>query len=162
MLIPAQEILSAAARVRPSNKGFISVSENGDETTSNSPTGIKRARGRPRKTAAEVVQLGEVEAEPPTKRPRGRPPKETKPTVREDASSPPRKRGRPKKSEMTSEEPVSGAEAEIEDDATPVCHVSQMNKLTTRCLARRESERRCLLSPRRRSHPRHLVVGVDP
>ena len=110
------------SRVRPSNKGFIAVSEDGDENPAIG-SGIKRPRGRPRKTVPEPVQVEDM-TEPPPKKLR-RPKTETDDVeVEVEIPSPARKRrGRAKKLDRQSNEDA-GAEAEIEDDTTPVSTVT--------------------------------------
>ena len=119
VLLRSQGLLAAASRVLPSNKGFITVSEDGDEMPANL-SGVKRVRGRPRKTASELVEV-EVVAERPTKKPRGRSKKEKDIVeVEVEMISPvPKKWGRLKQSEAKDDEDT-GAEAELEDDTTPV------------------------------------------
>ncbi|ORY20212.1 Man1-Src1p-C-terminal domain-domain-containing protein [Naematelia encephala] len=56
------KLLAAASKIQPSNQGFITVSENGDETTE-----PKKGRGRSRKVS-ETIDA----PEPPAKKPRGR------------------------------------------------------------------------------------------
>ncbi len=109
-------MLAAASRVRASYQGVITVSEDGDESPANGSV-VKRPRGRPRKTAPEPVEAQEV-AELPSKKSRGRP-KKAEDSMEVELPAPvPKKRGRPKKSEEKVDD--AGAEAELEDDTTPV------------------------------------------
>lgn len=95
------------------------MSEDGDESPANS-SGAKRPR-RPRNPvqgSVETEDVAELEPEIIAKKPRGRPKKDAGHVDVDFSSSPPKKRGRPKKIEKRDED--TGAEAELEDDATPV------------------------------------------
>ncbi|KAK4686735.1 hypothetical protein P7C73_g3381, partial [Tremellales sp. Uapishka_1] len=105
--------LSAASSVKASNKGVITVSENGDESAP--AVGVKRPRARGKKTSeiilAEEIQ---VEEEPPVKKARGRSRGSTAGT--EDSKKPTRK---PRKTASLVEEVDAGTEAEAEEDEAP-------------------------------------------
>ncbi|WWD21940.1 hypothetical protein CI109_106428 [Kwoniella shandongensis] len=110
---------AATANIRPSGKGIVTVSENGDESPA-VPT--KRARGRPRKTP--TVELEEpidmiVVEEPPAKKPRGRGRSSVSASVEVDSpvESVKKPRARPRKSTLKVEN--DSGEAEIEEEATP-------------------------------------------
>jgi hypothetical protein len=105
-----QELLGAAAGVRPNGKGIIEVDRDGQESV----IGEKRSRSGGKGKAAEPEET----APPPPKRPRGRPrktapPPEVEVEVEEAETvvatplpeEPKRKRGRPRKSEVKHETP---------------------------------------------------------
>ncbi|RSH85977.1 inner nuclear membrane protein enriched at telomere/subtelomere region [Apiotrichum porosum] len=75
------EILAAHARVKPSGHGIIAVSDNGDETpliVPPTPSGVKRGRGRPKKSVVpgpieqDVIDEHEAAPAPPAKKARSR------------------------------------------------------------------------------------------
>ncbi|WVF70184.1 hypothetical protein IAT40_004972 [Kwoniella sp. CBS 6097] len=116
----APSLRAAAATIKPSGKGIISVSDNGDEAP---VVPAKRPRASRRRTATvepEAAVQDEPEEtivvpEPPAKKPRGL-------RARKSTSvdpEPKKPRGKAKKSAIKVEEVDEGVEGEIEDEATP-------------------------------------------
>jgi hypothetical protein len=115
-----QELLGAAAGVRPNGKGIIEVDRDGQESV----IGEKRSRSGGKGKAAEPT---EETAPPPPKRPRGRPRKTAPPPEVEVEvekaemvvatplpEEPKRKRGRPRKSEVKHETPSVSVAIRVE------------------------------------------------
>ncbi|KAK8846633.1 hypothetical protein IAR55_005720 [Kwoniella newhampshirensis] len=104
---------AATASVRPSGKGIVTVSENGDEAPA---VPAKRARVKARRTPPpdleEPIDVIVVE-EPPAKKPRGRPRKSM--SVESSVEPVKKPRGRARKSAVKLEDDA----AEAEDEATP-------------------------------------------
>ncbi|WWC67546.1 uncharacterized protein I206_101455 [Kwoniella pini CBS 10737] len=122
VLPQASALRTKAGKVKPSGKGIITVSENGDEAPA---VPAKRPRARSRKTTTqepevEIVVTEEiVEIEPPAKKPRAS-------RARKSVSIEPEKKatkGRARKSAADVagkiEEVDAGVEAEVEDEDTP-------------------------------------------
>lgn len=118
-----QIILAAASKVKASNKGIISVSENGDETVENPETTNTKRRGRPRKTVADSSP---VEEEPPAKKSRARSSRSANSTDIDPAPTK-RGRGRPPKARISDE----GNDAEIEDEDTPAPRTTTRSRQST-------------------------------
>nr|XP_018265885.1 uncharacterized protein I303_02261 [Kwoniella dejecticola CBS 10117]OBR88043.1 hypothetical protein I303_02261 [Kwoniella dejecticola CBS 10117] len=131
VLPQASALRAKAGKIKPSGKGIVTVSENGDETPA---VPAKRPRARTRRKAThepeepvivveeiiEVDQVPEPEPEPPAKKPRAS-------RARKSVSIEPEKKatkGRARKSAADIvpklEDVDAGVEGEIEDEATPV------------------------------------------
>ncbi|WVR04313.1 hypothetical protein IAU60_001313 [Kwoniella sp. DSM 27419] len=121
-----QQVLVNAPKIRPSAKGIVAVSENGDEAP---VVPAKRARGRPRKTedaptpedeqspAEEIiiVDMAEENALHPSKKAKSRSRKSV--SIEPEAQ---KSRAKTRKSAGQFEDVDEGVEAEIEDEAAAV------------------------------------------
>ncbi|WVQ83955.1 hypothetical protein IAT38_006100 [Cryptococcus sp. DSM 104549] len=114
----APALRAAAQNVKPSSKGIVAVSENGDETPA---IPAKRPRKSTRRATVEPDEpepMPAVEEEkPPAKKPRAR-----QTTVEVEIETPRKPRARAKKPAIVVDDVDEGVEAEIEDEepaATP-------------------------------------------
>ncbi|WVW78875.1 hypothetical protein I302_100838 [Kwoniella bestiolae CBS 10118] len=112
---------AAAKKIKPSNKGIITVSENGDEAPA---VPAKRPRARPRRTNTVEPEVEEAveapaEVEPPTKKPRASVRSRKSVSIEPEAKKTAPKRARKSAVPVQVEEVDDGVEAEVEDEDTP-------------------------------------------
>nr|XP_019005557.1 uncharacterized protein I203_02413 [Kwoniella mangroviensis CBS 8507]OCF69018.1 hypothetical protein I203_02413 [Kwoniella mangroviensis CBS 8507] len=113
---------AASKKIKPSNKGIITVSENGDEAPA---VPAKRPRARSRRTTTidpEVEEPTIAAAEPPAKKPRAsarsRKSVSIEPELKKTTTT--QRRSRKAAVPIQEEDADDGVEAEVEDEATPV------------------------------------------